>query len=285
MPSLNRRPLPLVAARFQPELIERADRWRRHIAGRQRQRLALLAQVQRRRIGRSGQAPPAAHRTRGPASRSARSCGLRVGRVPDVHRLEVRAIRVGIADALHDRQLPVFQQRRHALQARMQADAVVDLEHAALRRAPGSAGGGDTLRRRYGTTVFRPSLPPLSCTTTRILLARALLGPIRGRFEQKPRRVAARAKPSPRPTRRPKRRPGTCGGKWSCMVLCSSVRQVETPAANRARATVCFSATGRDCSPPIEPLDQAAREHPLASGTATSSSLSQSTIAALDFRL
>ena len=49
---VNRGPLPVVAARIKFELRKRADGWRRNIAGRQRQRLAFLAQVQRRRIGR-----------------------------------------------------------------------------------------------------------------------------------------------------------------------------------------------------------------------------------------
>ncbi len=58
--------------------------------------------------------------------------GLRVAGVPDIHRVEVRAVRVGIADALHDRHVPRVIQRLERLQPRVQPDRIVQLEHLVL---------------------------------------------------------------------------------------------------------------------------------------------------------
>ena len=63
-----------------------------------------------------------------------------IGRLPDVHRLEVRAVGVGVADALHDRQLPLLPQRPEALHAGVQADVVVQADDHVLglaQRGPG----------------------------------------------------------------------------------------------------------------------------------------------------
>ena len=72
------------------------------------------------------------HRTptldRGAAQPAARDLPLGVGRLPDVHGLEVGALGVGVADALDDGQLPLLPQRLEALHAGVQADVVVEAE-------------------------------------------------------------------------------------------------------------------------------------------------------------
>ena len=65
---------------------------------------------------------------------------LGIGRLPDVHGLEVRALGVRVADALHDRQLSLFPHRPEALHAGVQADVVVQADHHVLglaQRGPG----------------------------------------------------------------------------------------------------------------------------------------------------
>ena len=210
----NRLALPVVAARFQLELIERADRRRRARRGRPAPAAGLPAP----RCMAGGSAVAASGLARveatGPASRAARSCGLRVGRVPDVHRLEVRAVRIGIADALHDRELPVFEQRcrsRAGAGCRPRSSSILSTSPSPTRQARPALAIDS--RRLNGTTVFRPSLPPLSWTTTRIR-SPCRLGAGRGRLGRESRARAARARPG-RSTRRPRPRPGTCGGKWS----------------------------------------------------------------------
>ena len=73
----------------------------------------------------------------GPASRSG-SLGL--GRLPDVHGLEVRTLRVRVADALHDRQLSFLPHRPEAPHAGVEADVVVQADDHVLglaQRGPG----------------------------------------------------------------------------------------------------------------------------------------------------
>ena len=92
----------------------------------------------------------------------------RRGRLPDVHRAEVRLGRVGIADALHDAQGVVLQQFGQAVHAGMQADLVVDLLD--LRAGDGERRPGlGVVGVVEGMTVLRPSLPPVSWTTTRMV--------------------------------------------------------------------------------------------------------------------
>ncbi len=52
---------------------------------------------------------------------------LHAGRLPDLHRAEVRAVRVGIAHPLHDREAPALEELRHPSHRGMQADLGCDL--------------------------------------------------------------------------------------------------------------------------------------------------------------
>ena len=54
--------------------------------------------------------------------------GIEPGRVPDRHAGKVRAIRIGIADTLNDRQSSALEQLGCACHGRVQPDAVCDLE-------------------------------------------------------------------------------------------------------------------------------------------------------------
>ena len=51
------------------------------------------------------------------------------GGLPDIHRAEVRLVRIRITDALHDAERPVFVQFRDVRHRRMQADRISELLH------------------------------------------------------------------------------------------------------------------------------------------------------------
>src|SRR6185437_9850253 len=65
---------------------------------------------------------------RGPAEPAGLVRGPGVGRLPDVHGFEVRALRVRVADALHDGQLSFIPQFPQALHARVETDVVVEAD-------------------------------------------------------------------------------------------------------------------------------------------------------------
>ena len=53
---------------------------------------------------------------------------VRIGRLPDVHRLEVRTVGIGIADALHDRELSLVPQLPKAVHAGIEAEVIVQAD-------------------------------------------------------------------------------------------------------------------------------------------------------------
>ena len=131
--------------------------------------------AQRQRGARRGRRPPAAAAAPAPATRRAagrapvasepaadqpvrrRVAGR--GGLPDVHRAEVAAVGLRVADAADDRQRAVVPQLLEARQARVEAEAVAEVEHLALAVGevrPRAAGRP----RRRGMTVLSPSLPP-----------------------------------------------------------------------------------------------------------------------------
>src|SRR5439155_19315560 len=55
-----------------------------------------------------------------------------VGRLPNVHRLEVGEVGVGVADALYDREVAPVESVLEVRQAGMEGDPVVDGDHVAL---------------------------------------------------------------------------------------------------------------------------------------------------------
>ena len=69
--------------------------------------------------------------------------------------------------AVDDRQQAVLVEPLEADHRGMEAEAVGDLDHVAIRD-PQLRSGAVVRRIPYGTTVFRPSLPPDSSITTRI---------------------------------------------------------------------------------------------------------------------
>ena len=73
-----------------------------------------------------------------------------IGRLPDVHRLEVRAVRVRIADALHDRELAGVPHGLKPLHAGVQADVIVEADDAVPSSGGAWAGPCGTGRRRRG---------------------------------------------------------------------------------------------------------------------------------------
>ena len=92
---------------------------------------------------KAGASPPGAA---GPASMARASQpgsswpGCEPRRLPDGHRLEVRAVRVGITDRLHDRQPALFAELRETAERRMQPDVIVDrLQVLGLERELGPA--------------------------------------------------------------------------------------------------------------------------------------------------
>src|SRR6202011_2553847 len=60
-----------------------------------------------------------------------------IGQLPDVHRLEVRVIGVGVADALHDGELPLLLQPVEVAHGGVQADLIVDADHLRLGEVQG----------------------------------------------------------------------------------------------------------------------------------------------------
>ena len=70
--------------------------------------------------------------------------------MPDGHRLEVRAVRVGIADRLHDRQPALFAELREAVERRMQPDVIVDRFQVLGFQRRAWAGFCGRCRRRGG---------------------------------------------------------------------------------------------------------------------------------------
>ena len=96
----------------------------------QRERQPARAEVQDRHAARSVVAL---------GGRPAQPAGLGrprgVGRMPDIHRLEVRTLRVGIADALQHRELTPVPQRPEALHPGIQADVIVQPDDHVLRLA------------------------------------------------------------------------------------------------------------------------------------------------------
>ncbi|MFO0844265.1 MAG: hypothetical protein U0797_18025 [Gemmataceae bacterium] len=114
----------LAAGEVQAEgvLVVDADRPAAGAAG-QGQRQAVGAEVQERHAALAGLELPG-----GPAQPAGLDQPLGVGRLPDVHRLEVGAVGVGVADALHDGQLARLPHRPQPRQRRVQADVVVQAD-------------------------------------------------------------------------------------------------------------------------------------------------------------
>ncbi len=83
----------------------------------------------------------------------------RVGRLPDVHRLEVAVVGVGEADPLDDGQVPRLPEGLQAGHARMQPEALAEIEHRARvdgHHAPGRRIGGIRVRDHRVEPVVAP---------------------------------------------------------------------------------------------------------------------------------